>query len=452
MSESQAFIARALYDTQFQAALRRFFPRAVLEIERSADDGAPDEGLAIEASGDPARLVLCLFGRRHMLRAPDAQPFSEHESRLARAIATVLDARYRAIFDPRLMALRSDLFQGSIEDRYIGAFLDEPAYRIDTEQARADRIAGAIEVLRSAALSSYENRHISSGVLWLDDDCDPCAQGPGLAGEVPYSQALSAVKSFYRLCDGLRTVLLVDRRGRILDVVDIARWALASGGASHPTALCAEGFRPHASATSGSRHVCVVLGPTHEIKVFAEGTQVFSFRHGNWHLLDLAAKYATWSAAVQDDALAAPLFQAALDLADARKGALFVVLRDVARGTAALLGPDAAPTGVGHANGNGAPTRRNLLSVVMRRNVKEIDRTVLEAVATLDGATVVDPGGRLVAVGAILRHVTADDPMTDVQEGARTTAAIAASQFGPVLKVSEDGIVTFYDGRRVWDI
>jgi len=37
-------------------------------------------------------------------------------------------------------------------------------------------------------------------------------------------------------------------------------------------------------------------------------------------------------------------------------------------------------------------------------------------------------------------------------EGARTTAAMAASRFGPVLKVSEDGLISFYDGNKVWDI
>ena len=33
-----------------------------------------------------------------------------------------------------------------------------------------------------------------------------------------------------------------------------------------------------------------------------------------------------------------------------------------------------------------------------------------------------------------------------------TPAALAASRFGPVLKVSEDGLITFYDGGRVWDL
>ena len=29
---------------------------------------------------------------------------------------------------------------------------------------------------------------------------------------------------------------------------------------------------------------------------------------------------------------------------------------------------------------------------------------------------------------------------------------MTASRFGPVLKVSEDGAMTFYDGVRVWDL
>jgi hypothetical protein len=64
----------------------------------------------------------------------------------------------------------------------------------------------------------------------------------------------------------------------------------------------------------------------------------------------------------------------------------------------------------------------------------------------------VDREGRLLAAGAILRHVAADAAEDTVVEGARTTAALAASQFGPVLKVSEDGVISFYDRERVWDI
>jgi hypothetical protein len=59
----------------------------------------------------------------------------------------------------------------------------------------------------------------------------------------------------------------------------------------------------------------------------------------------------------------------------------------------------------------------------------------------------------LLAVGAILRHPpSAFWSAEGVTEGARTTAAAAASRYGPVLKVSEDGLITFFDHGKVWDI
>jgi hypothetical protein len=65
---------------------------------------------------------------------------------------------------------------------------------------------------------------------------------------------------------------------------------------------------------------------------------------------------------------------------------------------------------------------------------------------------VFDRTGRLLAGGAILRHPPLDDEDHGVIEGARTTAALAASRFGPVLKVSEDGVITYFDREQVWEI
>ena len=92
---------------------------------------------------------------------------------------------------------------------------------------------------------------------------------------------------------------------------------------------------------------------------------------------------------------------------------------------------------------------------VTGRSVTELDASVLAALASLDGATVTDVNGNLLAAGAILRHSidsTSADYEPVIIEGARTTAAMAASRFGPVLKVSEDGLISFYDGTKVWDI
>jgi hypothetical protein len=100
------------------------------------------------------------------------------------------------------------------------------------------------------------------------------------------------------------------------------------------------------------------------------------------------------------------------------------------------------------------PSRRHLLHVLAGRTVTDLDPSLLDALATLDGAVVTDRIGQLLAVGAILRHPPATFPGTEpgITEGARTTAAMAASRYGPVLKVSEDGMITFFDDGRVWDI
>jgi hypothetical protein len=454
MALPPVFAAGALYDSLLQAALHQFFGRATFETEPIPSVSSFGQ-LGIEPTGDPSALTIRWFGFRHILRVPERQPFTEHEVRLARAIGAVLAARYRAIFDPRLMAERGDLFQGSIEDRYVGAFLDDGGYRIEPTQTRADRIASAIEVLRVAALSSYENRPISSGVLLLEGDENPLAPSSPLpAVAASYSQHLTAIKSFYRLCDGTRTLFLVNRHGQLLDIVDVARWA-AEAAPDRPLPVpCANAYRAHARATLASSRVSVVLSPSHEIKIFAEGAQIFTFRNAAWHLLDLHAKYRMWLEAVGNPLLAEPLFQAALDLSDAREGALFVVLRD----------PAALPQLVSEADRLDLPIepdlpegefglRRQLLALVRHRTITTLDPSLLEALARIDGATVSDTNGRLLAVGAILRIPAAAEGATDwAVEGARTAAALRACRFGPVLKVSEDGLISCYDQRKLWDI
>jgi hypothetical protein len=447
MALPPVFAASALYDSLLQAALRQFFDRATFESE-PIPSLSSDGRLSIEPTRDPSVLAVRWFGTRHVLHVPGSRPFTAHEVRLARAIGAVLAARYRAIFDPKQMLERSDLFRGAIEDRYVGAFLDSTSYG-DPAQTRADLVATVIETLRVAAMSSYENRAISSGVLLLDGDQDP-RYGRQHAPEhaYRYSQALTGIKSFYRLCDGLETLFLVNRSGVVLDIVEIGRYTA-------PESLhvpCPTPYRAHAQATSADGSVCIVLSPTHEIKVFAEGLQVFSFRNARWHLLDLEAKYEMWAASVGRRDLAERLFQTALDLADARQGALFVILRDLAS-LPALVAPG-DQLDVIRATGPAIPSRAQLMHMLSGRTATDLDPAVLAGLARTDGATVMDNSGRLLAVGAILLHTEPPEPHSSLAvEGARTTAAMAAGRHGAVLKVSEDGLMTFYDRQeRIWDI
>lgn len=443
----------ALYDGMLQSALQRFFERATVDAEPA---GATADGglLAIEPSANPAALMIRWFGTRYTLRVPSRWPFTSHEVRLARAIGDVLAARYHAILNPQVIAERSDLFQGLIEDRYVGSFLDHRPYAIESRTARADLIASVIELLRVAALSSYENRIISTGVLLLNSREDPCRPTAAVKPGAPaYSESLTSIRSFYRLADGVSTVFLANSEGRLLDIIDVDRWSHAAGGSTPAPVTCATRYRSHARATQRQGHVCAILSPSREIKIFADGVEVFAFRGAEWHLLDLQAKYRVWAQAVGNDALALRLFQLALDLADLREGALFVVVRNLDDVGELVASVDRLDIPIAAPSMPEMPSRRDLLHLLEARSVTDLDASVLAALASLDGATVVTREGQLLAAGAILRHLPADEMANgEIVEGARTSAALSASRFGPVLKVSEDGIITFFDGERVWDV
>ena len=312
-------------------------------------------------------------------------------------------------------------------------------------------MATAIEVLRVAAMSSYENRPISSGVLILDTDDDAEApRRPPNEQAFRYTHGLTAIKTFYRLSDGLQTLYLINRGGYVLDVLEVGR----RFPPRHLEVPCPMPYRSHALATAGNRNVCIVLSPSHEIKLFAEGVPVFSFRNARWHLLDLQAKYEMWASSVGNPALAERLFQTAVDLADAREGALFVVLRDAAASLPLLVAPGDQLDAPRLPGSTDMPNRVQLLQMLQGRTAIGIEPAVLAGLARTDGATVLDPTGRLLAVGAILLHTEPVEPHSNLAvEGARTTAAMAAGRYGAVLKVSEDGLITFYDQQeRIWDI
>jgi len=456
LSTPPALALGAFYESVLQAALRQFFRRAWLEIE----PGPPLRGerpLTIETMIDPSTLRISWAGTTYTLRMPGRVTFTSHQIRMARAIVAVIGARYRAILSPELAAERGELFRGPIEDRYVGAFFDERPYAAHGGETGVDRIASIIEMLRVAALSTYENRPISTGILILGATHDPwhpdVPDSSGSSGS--QMESLASIKSFYRLADGVRTLFLADADGRLLDIIDVDRWSRELCPDAILDAPGARAYQAHARATLEHRGVCVVLSPSREIKVFAEGAEMFAFHGAAWHLLDLKAKYEVWAESVGNPLLALRLFQTALDLADAREGALFAVLRDPADAVPRLLAPADRLDVCDRSEppGSGAVSRREILSLLEGRTAIDLDPSVLFTLAGLDGAIVVDEGGRLLAAGAILRHPPSEVlEFGGVIEGARTTAAMTASKFGPVLKVSEDGEITFYDRERIWDI
>jgi hypothetical protein len=208
-------------------------------------------------------------------------------------------------------------------------------------------------------------------------------------------------------------------------------------------------YEAHSRATLCGGHVCLVLTPNGEIKIFAGGAQVFSFLDGRWHLTDAVEKYRIWEEALGNRELAHRLFSVALNLAEGRRGGLFVILDDRRKAGELLSNRDLL-----HQQHESAKTRsKNQLHYLLgSQRVTELSQLVLETIARIDGSIVLGRDGNLLAFGAILRHSPVAFTPDEAAEGSRTAAAISASQFGIVLKVSEDGRLSFYKGGHcVWD-
>ncbi|WZO95886.1 diadenylate cyclase [Isosphaeraceae bacterium EP7] len=448
-----------LYQTLLRRALEHFFPDSTLDLggDRSfiLVDDEPGQG-HFRFADDPDGIGVEIewLRTRYFLLPGSPNPFLPSERSLLKSIVRLLDLRFRSLTEP-VGVDQFDLFHFAVEDMILADYLGcrEPT-----------RLASALEAMRVAALSTYENRRVSSGVLLMGTHGDPAFPGwINYDGAPRFNARLTAIKGFHRLCDGVNTVFLVDLQGELERTIDVRRWADRAFGAAELPAPCPRAYQAHAKATLAGGNLCVVLTPSQEIKVFSSGTLAFSFSDARWRLMDLPARFGAWCEAVGNSTpkdLASIIFHAALNLAEARTGAMFVVLRDPARSVPELIAPSdriledrIADDPADPDNLSPRLAKQVLHHVVRGQTIAEVDPTVLECIASIDGAVVVDTEGHLITFGAILRMSPETLKIARAVEGARTLASLGTSFHGPVLKVSEDGFISMYlGGRRIWEM
>ena len=436
-----------LYGKLVESGIGYFFPSAKFEFLEP--EPGQSEHRIVRTLGGTA-LVLNWLGSRYSLTRDE--PFSDAELKLLRSIGAVLDSRYRMIVDTARVEQRFELFRGLAEDRYVSGYIDGTPYAEKVWQG-PDRVEDAIEVLRTSSLSTYENRRISTGALLFGTDPDPCHELPVTPpGALRYSPALTSIRSFYRLCDGLQTLALVDQNGFLVEVVDVEQWAQPLSDIKLPVPSPAR-YQTHSRATLCGGHVCMILTPNGEMKIFANGVQVFRFWDGRWRLTDAERKYTLWTQAVGNSELAERLFGVALNLAEDRRGGLLVVLDDPNMARKLVSRTDLLSPLPDRGKHPVAGTKDQLHYLLHQKRVLDVPSAVLETIARIDGGIVLDRASNLLAFGAILRHPDLADLHPENIEGGRTTAAISASRFGSVLRISEDGMISFFqNGKCIWDL
>jgi hypothetical protein len=129
--------------------------------------------------------------------------------------------------------------------------------------------------------------------------------------------------------------------------------------------------------------------------------------------------------------------------------AIMLAVSDLRRGTLILIPDDEEhlPERAGHIDDS--PLGESLYESLVGRKMSGLrrERSAI-GMLTSDGMTTIARSGRIMGCGKIVRV----ERMSEHQQragGGRTQAAIAASRYGLVIKISEDGLISFFkDGRE----
>jgi hypothetical protein len=381
LKESGKPVLNGLYQELLRRGVQYFLPSSQLAVVGHVPERTPQ--IIFQASH--GGLSFDWLGTRYVLT--NHRELSDHQQRMVRSIAKFLSTRHQLLFDRAAAAQNMPIFGGLTEDRYVSTFLEERVFDDAVSAATLpDRVSEAIEVLRISALSSYEDKRISTGALLFGTWPDACHSVPTQpADALPYSSDLTAIHSFHRICDGLRTIALVDEKGFMVELVDVQEWAQPFSELELPVPS-ARRYRTHSQATLCGGHICLVLTPNGEIKIFGEGVQLFNFFDGRWHLTDSVSKYEAWEAAIGRRELAARLFSAGLNLAEHRRGGMFVVLEDAKDARQIVSALDLLETG-----GRQRASAKNRLHYLLQKSrATDLSSAVLESIAQIDGSVVLD--------------------------------------------------------------
>ncbi|SNB45814.1 hypothetical protein [Geobacter sp. DSM 9736] len=190
---------------------------------------------------------------------------------------------------------------------------------------------------------------------------------------------------------------------------------------------------------AGSGAFAITVNDSSEIEVLLNPDKLLVRRKGVWAVFDPDI-FRSFLGGTLDQSAADDLLWTAYALSKIRHGTVILILE---RGAKHLEGLKKGSVG------GDDPVGRLVVSRVKGRKIGELKRAgTLLRILSSDGMTVFNKGGKLVETGFIIDTSHAREV---VSGGGRTTAACAASIFGRVIKVSQDGPIELYqDGRQVY--
>ena len=187
---------------------------------------------------------------------------------------------------------------------------------------------------------------------------------------------------------------------------------------------------------AGHGAFAVTVNESSEIEVMINPDKLMVRRKGGWAVFDPDIIRSFLAGSIEAGA-ADDLLWTVYALSKIRHGTVILIYDKGVRQLAALKKGSV---------GGDDPIGRLLINRVKGRAIGELKQTgTLLRILSSDGMTVFNKSGKLLETGFIIDTSHAREVVTG---GGRTTAASAASFFGKVVKVSQDGPIELYQGGR----
>jgi hypothetical protein len=409
--------------------VRSFLGGAEVEFHPGCADGAASDGEISECISIDERPYL--FSAR---RAP--LPFTRTEVSFCRELLTAFSALYTGF--------RHEGYAAHFRTALLASIMDITVAR----SLRGDHRKGfwaiqqLIQLLKNLSYQRYEGKPATSGFLVHRTTLSALRE---LISERQHSliplqphQEISATffdnPITYRFIDGVSLFFVANiqmqvtgvlRTGSPVAVTDVERLTQR------------EIFSLVRRAGTGA--FAVTVNEASEIEVLVSPAKILLRRKGQWGVFDPDV-FRSFLAAIIDAPAADDLLWTVYALSKSRHGTVILIHEGTPQELAALKKGSV---------GGDDPVGRLLIDRLKGRTLSELKQGGgLLRILSSDGMTVFSRSGELLETGFIIDTSHAREVVTG---GGRTTAASAASFFGKVIKVSQDGPVELYhDGRRIY--
>ncbi len=332
------------------------------------------------------------------------QPFAQktdpaRETRVIEAYVTVLERM-------------SDELNGPLKEDLLSTFQRRVVAEAAAEPREGANLLTVIDQMALWATRLYEGAPIASAI-----GIDPAGSGDTSL----HLKKLADQDFFAVLSNGFDTMLTLSKQ------LEFARHVVLDATPS------ARGYCPWrhsaiAAWTSGGKgRIAVVLNRLGEILIFRDGQLLFARRSGKWNFLT-HGPIIRQMGVPKDEDIRKAIYETALDASFARTGACIGVIAAGGMKSAERVIADRDWLSKGLSDKAKAIAR-----IVNTEKFHELDRTVRQELAAIDGATVIDHEGTIVAVGAILKIEGGSTG------GGRTAAAKQLATLGLGVKISQDG-------------